>query len=123
MKPIYFLECAKKYIGQSEVDNRNSASRAYYAVFHICKEIALKNGYNEYLECHKLNCGDHKKLKLFFEYKKQNEIAKLLERMKYIRCFADYALNQKFTEKNATKQIENAIALLAMLEPLKTNRF
>lgn len=123
IRPIDFLECAKKYVGQSETDNRTAASRAYYAVYHACKEIALNNGYDAYIQKAKPQCGDHKKLELFFEYKHQKEIADLLRTMKSIRHMADYALGEKFFKATAQKQIEKAEILLHKVEILKVKSF
>ena len=75
IRPIDFLECAKKYVGQSETDNRTAASRAYYAVYHACKEIALNNGYDAYIQKAK-PLADYALGEKFFKATAQKQIEK-----------------------------------------------
>ena len=72
IQAIEFLEYAKQCVGKSEVANRVAISRAYYAVYHICWEVAILHGYNEYIKNTELNCGEHEKLIKFTNTKTEN---------------------------------------------------
>lgn len=126
INPMDFLSSAKQYIGQSEVANRNSASRAYYCMYHLCLDIALKNGFEKYKRKFRVRLnksGYHAKLIMFYKYKKQKDIAKLLNRMRKIRVSADYYLDDEFSIDKAEEQLFNAQELLKKIEPLKSQSF
>ena len=46
MDAMEFFIYAQNSIGQSEVANRNAASRAYYSAYHICLDHALEKGFD-----------------------------------------------------------------------------
>ena len=117
---IEFLEYAKQCVGKSEVANRVAVSRAYYAVYHICWEVAILHGYNKYVKKQKLSCGEHLRLIKFYEYKQQDEIAGQLSTLKYQRTNADYKLEKTCDTKTAKIHIGQVEQLIKKVEPFRT---
>ena len=116
-----FLEYAKQCVGKSEVANRVAVSRAYYAVYHICWEIAILHGYNEYLKNTKLNCGEHEKLIKFYRHKNRQYIEDKLRDLKYQRVNADYKLEEIDCDTNTAKTtIKKVERLIKLVEPFRT---
>ena len=60
---------------------------------------------------------------MFYKYKKQKDIAKLLNRMRKLRVSADYYLDDEFSIDKAEEQLFNAQELLKKIEPLKSQSF
>ena len=95
-------------------------------MYHLCLDIALKNGFDKYKRKFRVRLnksGFHGKLIMFYQYKKQKDIAKLLNRMRKIRVSADYHLDNEFSINKAEEQLFNAQELLKKIETLKTKSF
>ena len=99
MSVIYsdFLEFAKSLPYDSEINNRNSASRAYYAAFNKCRdhygaefEITVKGGTHEQLIRYIGGGSD----------KKDKEIAYQLMQARKLRTTADYELTVDFNKSD-----------------------
>lgn len=104
--PDHFLDSAVSILNSpnaSEINYRNSASRAYYAAFHCC--------YAERSRCPNLNANDilgsHDKLyKRFEELPHSNQtvplkrMAYMAKIMKTVRKQADYNLNEDFQKRD-----------------------
>jgi uncharacterized protein (UPF0332 family) len=101
--------------GESEVAWRQSASCAYYAVFHRANSLCA-----ERLPGSHWRMGEHNKLT---ERLKQcgprgARLAYDISKLKYWRVLADYDIDEQFTQKSARIQLKNAKQVL-----VKTARF
>lgn len=106
-----FLSFAKSLPEDSEINLRNSMSRAYYAAYHGCGEIyahdrsAAGGVHNQLIEGlkHSPNINDRK-------------LGFILDQLRSYRTMADYFLSQSITlsDKQVTiKQTEKLLELLA----------
>ncbi len=107
-----FLDSADTRLKQlnqtTEVDYRNAASRAYYAAYHACKNIAEQKKIN-------LSAGaTHEKLILGLKNSRNKDLQRLgniLQNMRDSRHKADYKINDTFSYQEAKKILGMAIKL------------
>lgn len=121
-----FLDSAEALLrGTSEVDLRNAASRAYYSVYHACKDLAssLPDFTGENIG------GVHAKLIRRFEncpitgiYKETGRayrsLGYQLQQMKAERTRADYELHLNFDQNRAETAIAMAHRIFAKVSAL-----
>ena len=97
--PQLLLESAKALAGgEAEVDQRNAASRAYYAAYHRCLPIAQRFGLPARPE------HVHRDLIDTLKTTRDNRlksIAYMLNQCRKIRVDADYEINVPFTQGEA----------------------
>lgn len=89
--------------GATEIEWRNSASRMYYAAYHVCQEHAHRCPENSHLRM-----GSHEALIRRYALQSSapvRSIAYILAAMKRIRCHADYAIDTRFAKDTAQKQM------------------
>jgi len=94
---LEFLDSAKRMMdkGSKEVDYRNAASRAYYAVFHQCVTIAEN-------ECKETFGASHiKVITSLQENPKTRALGNRLNKFKKERARADYNLCHNYYERDA----------------------
>ena len=94
-----------------EIDRRNTASRAYYAVFHRCRSIAVRHGLAS------TNYVQHGQLIDAIKRSHASEditIVKALRRAQWLRTKADYHINQDFAESEATDSLEYATRIFEL---------
>jgi len=88
INPVDFLTVAKSYPEESEVDIRNSLSRAYYAAFHACNSKFVASNSKE--------GGMHERLiRSLIDSRETDDksIGYLLRSLKGLRIKADYKLD------------------------------
>lgn len=94
--PQLLLDAAKALAGgEAEVDQRNAASRAYYAAFHRCLPIARRLGLPARPERVHRDLIDTQKTARDNRLK---SIAYMLDQCRKIRVDADYEINAPFTQ-------------------------
>lgn len=115
-----FMEAAQRMIitGATEIDFRNSASRAYYAAYHSAKELisAKKKSIN-------FSAGVHQQLIISLETSSESkirEVGKLLKTCKAVRAHADYELSKLFNKNRAQTAIRLAEELLKISNEIQT---
>lgn len=110
--PDDFIASAKESLkAEHEIDHRNSASRAYYSMYHACNIFANKANLPK---SDRKNIGSHVKLILqYTEYSgdklaknEMRKIGKVLSDCKVIRAKADYEIDQEFFYDNAETVLE-----------------
>ena len=107
MDAMEFFIYAQNSIGQSEVANRNAASRAYYSAYHICLNHALEKGF----DCSEYHGSFHAQLIQFYQShpsRNYQAIGKILRRMRSTRIHADYFLDRPFTTHHVQTQLYEA---------------
>ena len=107
MDAMEFFIYAQNSIGQSEMANRNAASRAYYAAYHICLNFALEKNF-DFIEG---KGSYHAQLIQFYQShpgRHYQAVGKILRRMRSTRTHADYYLDCPFTHYHAQKQLYEA---------------
>nr|WP_144834652.1 hypothetical protein [Cupriavidus gilardii] len=100
--------------GKSEIDWRNSVSRAYYAAFHIAQQHVHHCPDNAHLQM-----GTHARLSDRFASEKSTAgraISYILVAMKRSRHLADYEISDPFTQDLATKQLAQLPLLRGRLQ-------
>ena len=107
-----FLKAAQRMKREPrEIDRRNTASRAYYAVFHRCRSIAVRHGLAS------TNYVQHGQLIDAIKRSHASEditIVKALRRAQWLRTKADYHINQDFAESEATDSLEYATRIFEL---------
>ncbi|WP_019616783.1 hypothetical protein [Psychromonas ossibalaenae] len=96
----------------TEIDYRNSASRAYYGAYHACTQLAchfelLNEEPNHAIVIKALRNSDNKNHK---------ELSTLLHQCKVKRQNADYRLQRTFTPQEAKKQLRTTKAIIRQVE-------
>jgi len=113
-----FINSARKLsIGSDEIDYRNAASRAYYAVYHEARRVSVCSNGNT-----GLRTGIHQKLceKLKTHTgsnKKDSDIRKIginLAMCKKERVKADYKINLTYSKVDALKTIQQADSIIRL---------
>ncbi len=112
-----FLFSAQVLIqGNSEIDYRNAASRAYYAAFHLCRILLEK------LPNSPDNIGtSHQRIidaLLFSNDKKLKSLGNKLKVTKELRHKADYKVNVKFTRYDASRTLSHVQKISLEFEEL-----
>lgn len=99
VKFLDFLASLEKTLenGNDEIDRRNAASRAYYAGFHACKELACKFIIDENLE----NASHDKLITVLKSKDEYKTIGNQLAQAKNIRRKADYFIKSNFSVSDA----------------------
>lgn len=120
MNPLEFLDLANDWsVGSREGEWRSSISRAYYAVFHVARNLLAQVGFqvpapsasHQYLYQRLNNCG---------EPAVQNA-ATLLNHLRRERNVTDYELSAVVDEQRAIKAVNAALDVNSMLTALATN--
>lgn len=99
-----FLDCAKQFLegnNPTEMELRNSSSRAYYYLFHKIRET-----FRGHSEAHFRNgTGDHEEALKFLRRIGELTLANRFHYCKAKRQKADYDINESLTETEAEDQI------------------
>lgn len=100
-----------------EVDYRNSASRSFYAAFHLCRVLAEKTG--------NLSIGaSHEKVIDTLKNDKSNNktqfktFGNILRELKTIRVDADYHINEDFARSESERAIGMARKLITEIQSI-----
>jgi uncharacterized protein (UPF0332 family) len=112
--PEDILESARRlFRGTSEVDYRNAASRAFYAVLHKCQDtVDLASPFAG---------GTHEKFIKDLEGNRPTlNLAYILRQCKNIRVEADYHVKESFSKKRAELVFEYADSIDTCLNDLRT---
>lgn len=100
ISPDAFLESAKRIVqGAEEVDHRNAVSRAYYAVYHVCREFAKSMEWPQWADT-----GTHSALIDAFTDRTDTahkSIGYLLETCRRSRVLADYGIEMSLKVSEA----------------------
>ena len=107
-----FLIFAKSLSNKSEINNRNAASRSYYAAYHKCVEIYNPN--NDLIG----EGGLHEKLIKHLEGgcdKKEKELSYQMNQGRKLRVIADYKLDIDFTKSDRETAIYYSEEILKLL--------
>lgn len=126
--PRMFAVSAQKIAATgTEIDYRNAASRAYYALYHAALELML----DEFGEIKRYKrCGVHQWLIKHLEEVGQNggsgkitaelssDLADVLTQVKRLRTNADYKLNLRFKKSDAIMSIDYAYEYLDRIDAL-----
>lgn len=120
MDPLEFLELADEWaVGTREGEWRSSASRAYYAAFHIARDTLSQAGFQvpQGAQCHAY---------LYFRLNNCGEAAvqaasRKLSDLRELRNRADYDLKKPFAEKDAIEAVNWAIDVTQTLAALAVN--
>jgi uncharacterized protein (UPF0332 family) len=124
MDPRDFLATADQLArGGTEADWRSAVSRAYYAAFHVARELFMACSFtvpradraHSYLWLRLCNCGDATMQRAGAD----------LDVLRRLRNHADYDVAQPFLQATALSQMQQARQLLQALdaaaqEPLKS---
>ena len=117
VSPKQLLDAARELAeGSREVDFRNAASRAYYAVYHRCRPIAKRNGlrssrwgvHSDVIDA--LRTATDPRLK---------EMARLLKRCKGLRTKADYNTDKDFRRSEAQAGVRQAQKIFTVADELE----
>src|SRR5437763_1133473 len=100
--------------GLREADWRSGASRAYYAAFHVARELLQRCGFDVpaaeqahgYLWLRLANAGHPDVIKA----------GNTLRDLRHYRNWADYDLTQTFTQPRAFAQVQDAEEVIRTLE-------
>lgn len=110
-----FEQLARQLLeGTREIEWRNSASRIYYAAYHVCQQHAHHCPVNSHLRM-----GSHEALIHRYELERSapsRSIAYILAAMRRVRCNADYEIEARFAKDMASKQMANYRNLSAKLQ-------
>jgi len=115
MNPRDFLNLASDLVmGNGEADWRSGASRAYYAAFHVARDLLQSFGFavpradtaHAYLWMRLSNCGHP-------DVEKAGED---LDEMRTIRNTADYDPHWPFLQKWGIDQVDTALRVIAVLD-------
>lgn len=110
-----FLTSAQQIIsGNQEVDYRNAVRRAYYAVFHVCKNLleTLPNSPRQIGTSHQVLIDRL----LSHPDKRLEPLGHQLARARDCRIWADYYLNKKFPGYDAGRLLILAQNIFAAVE-------
>ena len=115
-----FLNCAKQFFqGKSgEIDLRNSASRAYYYLFHKIRETFRGHPKADF----KNGKGDHEEALKFLLRINQPTLADRFHECLTRRQNADYGINDPFAEICADEQLKEVQSIASHLESLATGQ-
>jgi uncharacterized protein (UPF0332 family) len=117
MNPLEFLDLASEWaVGSREGEWRSSISRAYYAVFHVARDLLTQVGFqvpaasasHQYLYQRLNNCGEPTVQKA----------ASLLNNLRNERNFADYDLGTPVDEQRAIEAVNDAVTVNTALVAL-----
>ncbi|MFO0841778.1 MAG: HEPN domain-containing protein [Gemmataceae bacterium] len=120
MNPLEFLDLASEWsVGTREGEWRSSISRAYYAVFHVARNLLAQVGFqvpsasvsHQYLFQRLNNCGEPIVQKA----------ATLLNNLRRERNFADYDLDAPVDEQRAIDAVNDATDVNSTLTDLAAN--
>lgn len=115
-----FLKCARQFFQDrsAEIDLRNSASRAYYYLFHKIRETfrghkraRFRNGQ-----------GDHKEAVRFLRRIGQTQLANRFFGCLKVRQSADYEINVPFSEIQACGQLKEVQSVASQIDSLSTGQ-
>lgn len=110
-----FLTSAQQIIsGNQEVDYRNAVSRAYYCVFHVCKNLLekLPNSPHQIGTSHQVLID---KL-LSHPDERLATLGHQLSRARDCRTWADYHLSKKFPQYDARRLLTQVQNILSAVE-------
>lgn len=117
-----FLATARLLLheGKDEADYRSAVSRAYYACFIAVRDMSFKACH--YKAAKKMNWSvGHDKLWAILDRSSTKEVKRLRQALSDLcaeRKKADYKMLEKINENRATTAIDNAQALLELLDLL-----
>jgi uncharacterized protein (UPF0332 family) len=115
MNPRDFLNLASSLaMGDAEADWRSGANRAYYAAFHVARDLLQSSGFavpradtaHAYVWLRLNNCGH-----LDIE-----QAAEDLDEMRTLRNKADYDLHRPFRQEWAIDQVDDAMRVIEVLD-------
>ena len=126
VRPEEFIESAKRIAEQnSEMGWRNATSRAYYAMFHLCREYARANADRmDYIE--EQNRGSHEVVIDAFRTEGRSNplyksIAYILSNSKGLREKADYDINLVVTRFDFEQVDDGFQKIRSTLDELESN--
>lgn len=116
-----FLDFAEIHIIDNqkgtEIEFRNSISRAYYAVYLLAKEVAEKLPAPNGIDMTKV--GSHEKIIVKLDKNpKLKRIAHLIQQQKLKRCEADYEINLTITHAETLSHFYASKGLISKLESI-----
>jgi uncharacterized protein (UPF0332 family) len=115
MNPRDFLNLADALaMGTEEAEWRSAASRAYYATFHVARQLLQGCGFavpradqaHSYLGQRLSNCG----------HPDVEEAGESLNEMRTRRNKADYDLHWPFLQTKAIQQVDTALTVIQLLD-------
>ena len=112
INPIDLLGQTQELVADSatEVRYRTVISRAYYAAFHACRELAPALGFRD-----RRDRSAHGRLNRFLAKRKEDryrERAVLLRQLRDLRNTADYHLNVTVTKAIAADAVKDATEIV-----------
>jgi uncharacterized protein (UPF0332 family) len=119
MNPREFLNVADTWaMGDGEAEWRSGASRAYYAAFHVARDLLSALGFavpradqaHAYLWQRLNNCG----------HPDVQEAGDFLDKTRSRRNGADYDLHRPFPQRAAVEQVEFALRVIQLLDAVAT---
>jgi uncharacterized protein (UPF0332 family) len=117
MSPREFLDVADELAtGNREGDWRSAASRAYYAAFHVARQLLRQSGFavpqadraHSYLWLRLANAG----------HPDVQRAGNDLSDMRVVRNQADYDLDNPFLQQDGLDQVHQALRVVQVLEAL-----
>lgn len=106
--PIDFLKLAKSlYNNNDEGSLRTSISRAYYAVFLMCRE-KIKQKYSNVLQGYEKDHGVHQAVIKALKSLKLYDISDKLDGLRRMRVKADYELSINVNKRDVEKALKLA---------------
>jgi len=118
MKGRDFLTLANTLAsGTTEAEWRSAVSRAYYAAFHVARELFESLGFqvprseraHNYLTIRLQNCG----------VAQVQSAGRNLDQLRGDRNFADYEVRKPFWHKNSAAQVQSAVLVIQILDAAK----
>lgn len=113
-----FLISAKALPSDTEINNRNASSRAYYSAYHICRSVfgnpydpTVKAGAHEQLIQYLLNSKEKSEISLGYQ----------MRHIKAIRTTADYELDAEFSENDRVTTISYVTKIINKLDSDQAN--
>jgi len=126
VRPEDFIESAKHIAGEdSEMGWRNATSRAYYAMFHLCREHARANADRmDYIE--EQQRGSHQVVIDAFRMEGRSNqtyrsIAYILSNCKGLREKADYEIDLVVTRFDFKQVVDGFQKVRSSLDTLESN--
>lgn len=115
-----FLNCAYQFIQRgnpTEMDLRNSTSRAYYYLFHKIRETFRDHPKANFRD----GPGDHKQIVVFLIKINKGILANRVHQCYNLRNIADYEIKVLFSRKKAYEQLKEVKSISKQINALPTS--
>jgi len=112
-----FLNCAYQFIQKgnpTEMDLRNSTSRAYYYLFHKIRETFRNHPKANFKD----GPGDHKQIVVFLIKINKGILANRVHQCYNLRNTADYEIKAFFSRKKADEQLKEVKSISKQINAL-----